>query len=235
MVTSSTSTREFSAQEIIISAARRAGVFPIDGQPTGPQFTSLLTFGIDELDKILDSVVAESSIQRAIERYAVTTVVSQAAYTLPETTVDVLGFGSYSETGSVTTTPLRGILRDEYMLISDQTSTGRPTLFYLEQTTAGTVVHLWPLPSVVGTATFQRYRLLADVGTAANTLDLPRHWVDYLCWALAHLMACASGFEPATLGYIRSQSEKALKLAKGLSAQRWPISFRMNYRSGQSR
>lgn len=235
MAVSSSSTREFSVQDIVTSSAQRAGIMGIDASQSGPQFAAMLAFGMRELDILMDQLQGEVTLTRAVDRYPITTVIGTASYALPSTTVEVMGWASYAEGSATTSTPLRGILRDEYMVIADKTVQGRPTLFFPEYSASGITVQLWPVPSAVGVVTFQRYRLLSDSNSSTATLDLERHWIDHISWSLAHLFACASSLSTDTCGYLGSRAEKALKAAKRMTAQRWPSEMRMNFRSGAQR
>jgi hypothetical protein len=92
-------------------------------------------------------------------------------------------------------------------------------------------IFLWPNPDSAGTIRFQRRRLLADTDLGSATIDLERHWIKYIEWELAHHLAVAAGLDVQRCGYMRSQAEKALKLAKGYSRQRTHTQMHLDHRT----
>lgn len=229
---SSTSTAELDVEKIVVGGMRRAGIFGVTNAQAGQQYDKMLEHGRQQLEVLVDAVQAEGAIVTSVDRYSLTTVASQAGYAMPSQTLDVLGMGTYLESGSTSgESAIRPITREEYVLIPNKTSEGTPHLYYAERLMTITV-YFWPVPDAVGTIVLQRQKLLADVSKTTNTIEFERHWVNYFEWALGHEFAMSMNRSMDRVRHCRDEANKAKKIALRKSRQNPPTHFHHAHASG---
>lgn len=143
----------------------------------------------DFLNLELDSLQAMGVILRSVSTSSLTLVGGTSTYTLPATVLDVLPNATVKATSTTTTeTPVTSIGHDRYLMLTDKTTAGTPTLMYLERGSSFTV-KLWPVPSVAGYLQYKTVAFLRDSDSAAVDTDLGRHWHEAIMYALAAMIA----------------------------------------------
>lgn len=234
MTVNSTSTREFTIDQLVRLAIQKAGLLPAGSSQAGVQWDSLSSQARDFLELEVDSLQAEGLMTRAVALYPVTMIVGTATYAMPSTTLAVIGDAMYAAPSSSSQTVVKAMDRAQYQLLSNKTSRGTPSLYWSESL-ATVTLYLWPVPDAAGTLTVQRNRLLADNNDGAKTMDLERYWAKYLVNSVAHEVAQAGGIEPAKLGYIRSERDALLTRAKAQAANSTPGQVVSSHGSGWNR
>lgn len=234
MTVNSTSTRELTIDTIVLRALQLASLRSAQEGASGADWDAQRRMALDYLEIEVDSLQAEGVFARSVSFTDVTTVASTTTYELASTVLDVVGDGQYLESGQTTgSTLVRQISREQYMLISNKDAEGRPTQFYLERG-ATLTLYLWPVPSSAGTLTLQQHRKLGDNNDGSATLDLDPYWAKYITWALAHVLATAAGLPVQQCGYLRSEAQRMLKIAKSYAHQRPDVQMQIDHRSGWS-
>lgn len=116
-----------------------------------------------------------------IDEQTQTMTASTASYTAATGTLAILE-GIIRRSGI--DTPVHHISREQYHLIPDKTSTGLPSMVYLDRKTG--TYYLWNVPEN-STDVFRYYRMrrIQDVTTAQETLDVPYHWFEAVASGLA--------------------------------------------------
>lgn len=218
MTVVATNTRELDIGSIIRLARQTAGLMPLEGGMSGPQWTAAAEYGRSQLELILDVLQTDTPLSRHIELY--TTTVSaigagsvSAPITLPADTIDVTGDIMYKPSGENVESTICRIDRETWHGWSDKTISGRPTMYYLQRA-ATLSLYLLPIPDEAGaTLRIQRQKLLADSSSTTATPDLERYWADYLHWELGYRFAV--GVLPAErVGFLRSEARRALQMAQ---------------------
>lgn len=234
MTVNTTSTRELDIDRLVMLAIQTAGVLPAGAPRSGRQWDNLAAQARDFLEINVDHMQVLGSFARSIEMYDVDIVADTADYDLPNTTLVVVGDAQFSSDDDTGSTFVRQVTREEYMGITDKTSTGRPCIFYA-QMHATTTLFLWPIPDVAGTLEIQRSRLLGDNDDGSKTPDLERHWMKFVLYDLAHSIAVANSVAPSKCGYLRSQAERALEPSKRQATSKGPGRMVLNHKTGWSR
>jgi len=120
-------------------------------------------------------------------------------------------------------TPLSEVSRSEYLAYPMKDQTGRPTCYYLDRQIIPQL-YLWPVPSSLYNCLMISYeKMLQDVGTVTNTLELPSRFYEALIWGLAHRMACK--YAPDKNNYAKQYEEETLSIAMRDDTERTPISI----------
>lgn len=218
MTANSTTTRELDISKVTLRAAQLAGIADPQQPTSGAEWTALSAMARDFLEMDVDALQALGAYAREVDFYELSVTDGTASYSMPSTTLNVLGDAMYKETGATTETPIVAIAREQYHGYTDKTIEGTPTQYYAHRQ-ATLTVYLYPVPDTDGTVTFQRHRLLGDNDDASKTLDLDRYWTLYVTWALAHKLAVASNLPPSRCGMLDAQAERHKKLAMGYAAQ----------------
>ena len=232
MTVNSTSTREFSIDQVVRLAIQTAGLMPAGGAQSGIQWDNYAGQARDFLEVLLDSLPTSGALDRTASLYPVTLIAATTTYVMPATTVAVFGDAMYTAPSTtVGATLVKPITRAEYQVLSDKTSQGTPSLYWSEAGSSVTL-YLWPVPSAAGTLTVQRTRLLADVNDGSKTVDLERYWMKYLISAVAHEVGLANGIPEPRLGYIRGERESSKKLARSMGLSTVPGQATVSHRTG---
>jgi len=235
MTVNSTSTREFTIDELVKLALQKAGLIPAGAPTSGTQWDNYSAQARDFLELEVDSLQALGLLERAVELYEVTLANGQGAYALPSTTLSVVGDAMYLPPSATSgETVVKPIDRARWQLISDKTTEGTPTLYWAEQL-ATVTLNIWPVADADGTLTIQRHRLLADNNDGSKTPDLERYWAKYLVNAVAHEVAMANGIGESRLRYIKALATDALTIAKAQSASATPGQVVCTHTTGWNR
>lgn len=209
MTISSSRTREFNVERIILMAYRAAGLMS-ESQDTGdPSWAAKSAAGIDWLDVILDQADANVILRNTVF-LDVATVDGTSTYTLGTSYIDLIGDGMYLPTGQTTgETVVTPMSRQEWQSLSDKVSTGRPYRYYLHRTASPTI-YLWPPPNEDGSIRFQAQQLVADVGSdGANTVDIDRYWTMWLILELAGILAMSNSLPEAKVLMLQAKAKAA--------------------------
>ena len=232
MTVAVTSTRELTIDQVVKLAWRCAGLLSVDANPTEGQYG----IGRELLETMTDELVTQGLFARSVDFYNLTLVAGTHIYSLPNTTVDVIGNGAYLEPGESLTqasgeTTVQPIDRAMYQSISAKSSSGSPTMYYLHRVSAPPSVYFWPIPSEAGTVRFQVQKLLADCDTGASTLDVERFWVRGLVWALAAEIAASQSLPAPTVMRLEGKAEGLLRRARSYASEHINLSFQMGHRT----
>jgi len=76
--------------------------------------------------------------------------------------------------------------RDTYAALNDKSVQGRPSTNYFFEKKVDPKITLWPVPNnSTDHLTIFRHRQAQDVGTLAQTIEIPQRWLDGIIWLLA--------------------------------------------------
>ena len=212
---------------LITEAAQRVGICPPDGSPSQNQIESL---GVS-LQVAIKALSLRGVIITATERYDITLVDGTSSYALPADTVDVLPDEMYvrSTSGGVNSDAIvENMARAEYMQLNDKSTSGRPTRCLIERGTATITAYPWPVPdSNVTTLTVTRIRLLKDMSTGTNNIDLPSKYQLLLVLAIAVAAAEKFGTSLDQAMYWRAQYNEEAAFALADSTERGRLVFKV--------
>jgi len=156
--------------------------------------------------------------QRDVEFYDITLTAGTTTYSLPASTLDVVGVAMFNLTGEDQQTAVQPMDRDAYFRLVDKTITGPPRQYFLHRLQTLTL-YVYPVPTSadVGTLQIQRQYALATMSDGNKTIDLERYWIPYFVWALAHYMSVAAGLPVARCTYLSQQANGYLESARSAS------------------
>lgn len=219
MTVSSSTTYEPDVKEVVTHAFRKAGL--MDFRETlatvDPAFSS---HGRKALERIIDELPVHGIFARAVPLVDVDIVAGTQEYTLSSSYLDVVNDAMFlSDAQGEGQTLVKQIAREDWQVITNKDSSGRPARFYVDRT-GDLKILLWPVPSEAGTLTVEAHRLLADVQDENATVDLQRYWMDYLVHALAHQLATDSSVEMPRVLYLGKLAQMKLRQCRRYARQR---------------
>lgn len=235
MTVASTNTRELNLDQLMRRAMQTAGIMAFESviDANDEQWRQRSAYGRDQLEFILDRLQAEGVILRDVVRYPLTLVAGTASYALPADTLDVHGDAMFQLDPTASESTVRPMDREEYHAISDKTSEGTPTRFWLERLGVCTV-YLHQVPEAGGTLYLQRKKMLADSKLGTNTPDLERYWHDYLQFELAYRYALASSLQADEKALLKAEAAEAKVTAQNYARQFVPSQIALDHRTGWS-
>lgn len=231
MAISSSYTWAPTRDEILKTAFRLIGEIAFGVEPSANQVLG----ATDMLQSILKALQNSGVLLHTIERDTNTTTSGTASYTADADTLDVLFPAYVTPSSGSGTSQLTQMQRDEYMTISDKTTTGVPTRMFIEKaSTQYLTMILYPVPDASTTSfTYHRVRLLRDADSGTVTMDLPSKWMKYLQYALAHELALHYNRALSKVQYLAAMAEKERDEAQGnehaggditfVPARRWSV------------
>lgn len=210
MTTSATSTFDLSRDQMIRRAYQLCGLLEASQNPSADD----IALGADLLTMELLALQADGVPIVQTTRTTLAMLASTVEYTLPTDTFDVFvdgnNFaGTWLPTSGTTEMPVRAISRTEYMAIPTKTTTGQPTMVYVERLISSTRLAFWPAPSAAGTFKYAQIRLARDLGTGAVTTDMSRRWQKALTYLLAYQLSYAKS---APLDRVRELRKEAAEM-----------------------
>lgn len=186
MTTSGSSTFDPSFAALFDEALERAGIDP-----------SIVTHRhISSAKMSINLMLTEWAAKDgdALFRIASTTetvLSGDSSFALPSGAVDINGDDvvmTYS--GETNETPLTRSSRQDYLRIADKSTTGRPSLFYVDQATLNTpTVVLWPVPDATCVLRYDYMRRSQTLGALSETLDVQVLWLEAVASGLAARLA----------------------------------------------
>lgn len=237
MTVSSTTTRELDVNTICRRAFQLAGLMDASQGVDSPQWATRSAMARDFLESDIESLQSAGINVRHVDFYDLTLTADTSPHTADASTLDLLGDAMYlpeGETDGWTVVAPRS--REEYVTLPHKASSGRPSLYYAHRG-ATLQIYFWPVPDSdnLGTVRFQRHKLMATATEGGATMDLARHWTEYLLFSLAHKLALANTLPIERCGYLRSESERHFKRAKAYSQQRTPGFMHIDHPTGWRR
>lgn len=182
--------------EILKDALTNVGALGPNGTPTGKQYTHTSRL----LNDLAKSIDADGQFLWRVVRASITTVASQANYTLGADLLDVDQPMRFTKSGETDGHILNRMTRDEYMHLTDRTEENRiPTLFYTEKDLASDgrvqmTVYFWPTPSTAGDSIeYAGFTRGEDFDVGSDNLDFPQSWIHCLKLGLSMMLAPAYG------------------------------------------
>ena len=219
-------TVQFTAAEIISMAWKLARMLDVSQEPTAAEAEHARKWIMLKMD----SLQARARIARSVILDEVTLAASTASYALDDDVWDVVGDAQLIDDNG-TEVSVKMVGRDYYQGISDKTIEGVPTTYYVEKL-SGITLKLWPVPSEVWTLRIQAVKWLRTTASTANTVDLERHFQEYLVVALAYEIARGAGIDPIHVATLRADAKELLNMSIGAAKQRGPVQLRVRHRTG---
>lgn len=110
--------------------------------------------------------------------------------------------------------PMTAMNRDDYTSLPDKNAPGSPAVNYFFEKLVNQQATLWPVPNVAGNQFWiMRHRQVQDVGTLAQTLELPSRWFEEIIWQLAMRLCFelpAGTVDPVRMQAVMGMADKML-------------------------
>lgn len=227
--TSSSSTSEFTCDQILTMAYRLCGVLEHGKSATAADLSAARQYAQMELA----SLQAEGQIVRTIERTTLALIEGISYYELPDEVIDIK-LGPNDQVGTIvpdsgSETLVTAMTRAEYLDISNKSSdiTGRPTRALIEKL-ARVRVTFWPFPDDTCVSfRYARIRNFADLDSGSVTIDLPRRWMKYLTYAIGAHIARAKSLGKAAIKDMEEVAERSKAIALADDNERGKVRFRL--------
>jgi hypothetical protein len=144
------------------------------------------------------------------------------------TTLDVIEWFVGNSPSAIPMSPLN---KDDYFNLPNKSFQGRPVQYWQDMDRDNPVLNVWPVPNAAANfyqVEVQAHRMVQDVGTMAQSLDLPARWMD---WAIDELAVKQAKEDPDFKGDIKDLREEArisLAIAQGGIVNKGPIYLQPN-------
>lgn len=180
----------------------------------GVSYTTHSTISHDGTDKwyVLDPMISDVYLKLSVT----TGTLSVTSLTTVSKYVDI---------------PLYRMNRDDYTMLPNKSTTGRPTQFWFDRQLDPIIV-VWPTPSSMyldDCIQMYRKRQIADVGNLNETIDIPPRWLEAVIWSLArNIGAELVTVAPERVTMASQMADKALSEAEMEERDNSPISISPN-------
>jgi hypothetical protein len=217
MATSGTAAFNPDIIDIIEEAYERVGIETRNGYQ--------LTTAIRSLDLLTKEWANRGLNLWTIEETTSSITAGDTSAVLASDTIDILD--ANWRTGSGTAQHDRMMTRlsaSQWSHIANKNQTGEPSQFWVNRTLTPTV-YFWPVPVEAGTFVYWKLRRIEDMGTGANTTDVPPRFLPALVSGLAYYLAMKTPAAGAKLPDLQLEYERQFNLASQEDRERSSFRF----------
>lgn len=173
MATSGAITATMTAYELVGAAMRRGKLLREGQTPDAQSFEE----GRAALSRMLKSWTMDGANLWRDDEQTVTLVSGTATYTLSPRVMRVRNVRLVDD--GTERNPLGRWGRDDYDRMPNKTSAGRPTVYVEDRKRASVELVVWPVPNLTTyTLKVGFERVIEDVTSAAEEIDVPQEWFD---------------------------------------------------------
>lgn len=119
--------------------------------------------------------------------------------------------------GSPTEIPFGRLNKDDYVSLPNKTFQGRPLQYWLDRQVGAPVLRLWPTPDAANETSqvvVWRHRHIMDVGTLAQSIEVPQRWLEAISMQLAiRLILREPKADKNQLAVLKPMADEALMMA----------------------
>jgi hypothetical protein len=222
MATSTTSTFNISAQDLIDLSLTDIGANGVEGTPN----PNLRPTSLKVLQLLLKEMDTTGVFTWKIQRRTQNLIAGQASYALSNDVSDIDKSARYTLFGATMATPVMPMTREEYMRQPDRTIQGVSYLYYVEKALDTTGIEfitlfLYPVPANTGDALeYVAVLRMLDVSSLTQTLDLPQKFLNAVRWSLSCELAYPFGCPSDRLAMCKAKRDEAMAAAIGDDTQR---------------
>lgn len=225
--------------EILTAALRIVGQVAEDGTPTDAQLTNSST----ALNMMLRAWYADGMPLWNISEVSFTPVAGTANYTIGPSVSYAINQAKplkmlhafIRNTSSSVDTPLNLVTRQEYLMLGNKTSSGRPVQLHYDPEVASGTIRVFPTPdaATVSADTIHLvYQSQFDAMTASNsTLDFPVEWQEAVVFGLADRLAFVYGLPIDEKRDLRSKAKEMKEMVLGIGTEEGSFYFSVDRRS----
>jgi hypothetical protein len=227
---STDSIKEFTRREILRRSLQKARLLHVSQTPsdTNPKVTQ----ASDYLEMKLADLQAEGGPIVTTTELATIDVAGgttpETAIALPAATLDVQGTAMLIDSSGVET-PILPMGQEQWQRTPDKTVLGSPSRYYVHRLLAVSL-YLWPGPPDDVTIRYRQVRLLRGDGDGATTMDLQRHWITYLVYAVAFELAMDNSIDLEYCRELKSERDRLRGRSLARNAPKGPVTMHVTNR-----
>jgi len=117
------------------------------------------------------------------------------------------------------------ISRQEYMDISDKSTSGVPLMLYYDRQITNGVMYIWPTADTANSIKFTAKEQVEDFDAAADNPDFPPEWFRFVTYRLAVDWAPAFGISGQKLAELKGLRDEAEWEAEGFDVEDTSVFF----------
>lgn len=184
--------------DLLLSGFKKAGLIPLEADiGFDSSWNAKAAYGRKILNRIVEGLANEGYLPQFVSIEIVQLTAGTNVYTLDPDILNVVDNASNipASNGSeveqtISETPVSPMSRFQWNALSTKNSTGTPTRYFLDRNgPTNVVMHLWPVPIENSKLRIMAHRIPADNSIGSDTVDLKRHWDDFLVHSLAYQIA----------------------------------------------
>lgn len=186
--------------EYILSGYKKAGLLPLEVDVGfDSSWAGKAAHGRVIMNRTIESLAMEGFIDHFVSFTNIILVVDQSVYTQGTdfdtdlTLINIVDTGNYipasnaSEVVNTTgETPVSPMSKHQWGMLSNKSSSGRVTRYFVDLNGPLMTIHVWPRPNETAKIRFKTHRIPGSSSTGSNNADLKRHWGTWLVNALAY-------------------------------------------------
>lgn len=113
--------------------------------------------------------------------------------------------------------PMFRLSREDYFDLPNKTTQGYPTQFYYDRQRSGGTLFVWPAPDVTaGTLKFTYRRIIFDLDSSSDDMDLPQEWLEAIMYGLAKKFGENAGLAGTPeFAEIKVEAARSYQIVKG--------------------
>lgn len=209
MTTSGITSWPLTAGEIVTQAAYELGAYASGESLSGEDMED----GILRLNAMINYWSGEGNLYR-FSTGTLTIPAATGAGTLPS---DIKQVASVRHV--VSSTNHRQLVsweRSQFYSLPNRASVGSPSIYYVDRTTSGLAINIWPVPSTDIDLELDYGRGVETVTDPSETVDMPQDWQEALIQGLASRMANMFGSTKTDPGTVSRIDQRAATLYQRL-------------------
>lgn len=187
MTTSGTISSTMTVADVITQAMREIGAISAGERPTAQETADAIT----TLNFMLKAWQARGLTSWRDTDGTVSFSAGTGSVTLSPYCLDVLEARLVQSPGYER--PLQRWTLAQYRQTPNKAQPGFPTAYTIAKTDTAITMKVWPVPVATSTVNYSYSRVIEDVTDAAQTLDVPQHWLEAVFLGLAARMVHAYG------------------------------------------
>lgn len=207
------------ADGVAKQALQKCGVVGLGRQPD----PTMLQDARDTLSVILKTLQARGTTLTQMVPLTLSLVQGTAAYVLPSNIISVEDeFATLLQTSGAAAnseTYVQKMSYQDYRIISDKTTSGPPTRFYVEMLSTLTMF-LWSVPDQSYTLNFRGLALLPDITDGTTTSGLTQRWMAALVWRLAYWLSFPLKVPTERRAELKTEAETQEAIVLGQESER---------------
>lgn len=211
-------TFQLNADGFTKQAMQLCGLLPLGRTPSN----QMLQDARDLFSVMLKTLQARGVTLTQAVRRTLTITAGVDNYALGADVIDVEFPATIQEQGFTDETYIEKMVYSDYRVISDKTSTGRPTRAYVEKLATCTVF-FWSVPDRTYTWNYRALVLLPDMSAGATEPGLTQRWMGALVWRFAYWLAHANNLPIERRMELKSEAEQMERDVLGQENERGPM------------